>query len=137
MSGVHYEAVDHSLAYSYSKLFLHCFSLILTLISHLKAVFLDSYLGFCSCIQLFIVLNFYCQLSPTCISCFSILDLKRILTYIKRVLCLRPYKLMLISFSAHVFLLFYHRPYILKFRTCSTKSISIFGIAIYVFRNLF
>ena len=107
MSRVHYLAVDHSLAYSYSKLFLHCFSLILTLISRLKALFLDSYLGFCCCIYLFVVLNFCHQFSPTCKSCFSILDSKRILNYIKGILCLRPYKMMLISFSAHIFFTFF------------------------------
>ena len=106
VGGVHYLAVDHSLAYSYTKLFLHCFSLILTLIFRLKVLFLDSYLDFCSCIYLFITLNFCHQFFPTCKSCFSILDSKRILTYIKGILCLRPYKIMLVPLSAHIFLRF-------------------------------
>ena len=106
VGGVHYLAVDHSLAYSYTKLFLHCFSLILTLISRLKVLFLDSYLDFFSCIYLFIALNFCHQFFQTCKSCFSILDSKRILTRIKGILCLCPYKIMLIPLSAHIFLRF-------------------------------
>ena len=106
MGGVYYLAVDHSLAYSYTKLFLYFFSLILTLIPRLKVLFLDSYLDFCSCICLFIALNFRHQFFPTCKSCFSILDSKRILIYIKGILCLRPYKIMVIPLSAHIFLRF-------------------------------
>ena len=50
---------------------------------------------------------------------------------------LSPYTIKLILFSAHIFLLFYHLPYILNVKTCSTKSVSIFGFTVYVFRNLF
>ena len=42
-----------------------------------------------------------------------------------------------IVFCSYIFYFFYHLPYILNIKTCSTKSVSIFGIAVYVFRNLF
>ena len=65
--------------------------------------FLLLYLYFC----LFVVSNFCHQFSPTFKSCFSILDSKNILSYIKGILCPRPYKMMLISFSAHIFFTFF------------------------------
>ena len=67
-----YLPVDPSLVYSYPKMLLLFFSLIL---AWFKTIFLDSYLGvFCSWVQLASVEFKFCHLlSPACKSCFSIL----------------------------------------------------------------
>ena len=42
-----------------------------------------------------------------------------------------------IVFCSYIFTFFYHLPYILNVKTCSTKRVSIFCIVVYVFHNLF